>query len=71
MKRASKKQNGKDLLTEYDFSKGTRGKYAKRYAKGTNFVVLSPDVAELFPNSADVNEALRAFASIVLKSRRS
>jgi hypothetical protein len=34
-----------DMLPEYDFSKGVRGKYAKRYAEGSNVVVLSPDVA--------------------------
>jgi len=50
-----------DLLEEYDFSKGIRGKYAKRYAQGTNIVVLAPDVATTFKNSKAVNEALRAF----------
>jgi len=50
-----------DLLEEYDFSKGIRGKYAKRYAQGTNIVLLAPDVAATFKNSNAVNEALRAF----------
>ena len=52
------------MLDEYDFSKGVRGKYAKRYAEGTNIVVLSPDVARVFPNSDSVNEALRALVKI-------
>ena len=61
---------------EYDFSKGTRGKYAKRYAKGSNLVVLDPDLAKLFPDSKSVNEALRALAEVAdrkaqLKRRRS
>jgi len=41
----------KDMLSEYDFTGGVRGKYAKRYAKGTNIVVLSPDMAKVFPVS--------------------
>ena len=53
-----------DMLDEYDFSKGVRGKYAERYAAGSNVVVLSPDVAEIFPDSQSVNEALRTFVRI-------
>jgi len=52
------------MLNEYDFSKGVRGKYAKRYAAGTNVVVLLPDVAEVFPDSESVNEALRVLLKI-------
>ncbi len=43
----------------YDFSKGRHGSYAARFAEGTNIVVLDPDVAIAFPDSARVNEALR------------
>jgi hypothetical protein len=49
-----------DMKEEYDFSKGIRGKYAQRYAEGTNVVVLEPDVAAAFPTSEAVNTALRA-----------
>jgi hypothetical protein len=52
------------MLDEYDFSKGMRGKYAKRYAEGTNIVVLSPDVAEVFHDSESVNEALRVLVKV-------
>jgi hypothetical protein len=48
-----------DMLEEYDFSNAVRGKHAERYAEGTNVVVLAPDLAELFPDSASVNDALR------------
>lgn len=58
MKKASKRDP--DMLDEYDFSKGVRGKYAKRYREeGTNVVLLARDVAKVFPNSQSVNEALR------------
>jgi hypothetical protein len=60
MKKATKNSQKADLLDEYDFSKGVRGKYARRYEEGTNVVVLAPDVAAVFKNSQAVNEALRA-----------
>ena len=47
------------MRAEYDFSGGVRGKYAKRYAQGSNIVVLEPDVAEAFPTARAVNTALR------------
>jgi uncharacterized protein YbbC (DUF1343 family) len=47
------------MRAEYDFTDGVRGKYAKRFAEGTNLVVLDPDVAKAFKTSAAVNEALR------------
>ena len=65
MKKAVKTRRDPDMLDEYDFSKGMRGKYAKRFAVGSNVVVLSPDVAEVFPDSDSVNEALRALVKIV------
>jgi hypothetical protein len=49
---------------EYDFGEGVRGAYAGRYAEGSNVVVLSPDVAEAFPNSQAVNDALRAIVDV-------
>jgi len=52
------------MQEEYDFSKGVRGKYAARYAQGSNIVVLDPDIAEVFPDSESVNKALRAIAEI-------
>ena len=51
-----------DIREEYDFSRGVRGKYAKRFAEGSNVVVLEPDVARRFADSRSVNEALRSLA---------
>ena len=59
-----KKKNSREMLPEYDFSKGVRGKYAKRYHSGHNLVVLSPDIASAFPDSQSVNEALRTLLKI-------
>jgi hypothetical protein len=55
----SPKTNGKELRAEYDFSRGQRGKYARRAAQGTNVVVLEPDVAKVFSSSKQVNLSLR------------
>lgn len=59
------KKGGEDMLDEYDFSKGVRGKYTKRYKEGSNIVILDPDVAEVFSDSDSVNKALRSLAEIV------
>ena len=65
MKRARPSHEAEDLLPEYDFSAGVRGKYASRFAKGTTMIVLDPDVAELFPDHRSVNKALRALGQII------
>jgi len=57
--------NDPEMLEEYDFSGGTRGKYIKRYAEGTNVVILEPDVAKYFPDNESVNEALRSLISVI------
>ena len=51
-----------ELRPEYDLAQlqgGVKGKYAERFHQGTNLVLLEPDVAQAFPNSQSVNEALR------------
>lgn len=63
MKKATRKDD--EMRAHYDFSGGVRGKYARRYAEGSNVVVLDPDVAREFPNREAVNETLRAVAHIV------
>jgi hypothetical protein len=55
----------REMLEEYDFSGGVRGKYAARFARGSHVVVLDPDVAEVFSDSESVNRALRALAAII------
>lgn len=62
-----------ELRPEYDFdySKGVGGKYYKRILKGgANVVVLEPDVAKAFPNSAAVNDALRVVLRAGQAARR-
>jgi hypothetical protein len=68
MKKRTKKRGRRDeLRREYDLSKlegGVRGKYVARYRAGTNLVLLSPDVAEYFPDEQSVNTALRTLIHV-------
>ncbi len=71
--KATKKTPEDDLRPEYDFdySKGIRGKYYKRLLEeGSNVVVLEPDVAAAFRDSAAVNEALRSLLQLTRSTRR-
>ena len=61
MKKTSKRAADRDTMrAEYDFSSGVRAKYAARFRQGTNLILLDPDVAAAFKDSAAVNRALRA-----------
>ena len=59
--------NDKDTLRdEYPedlIKSGVRGKYTESYRKGTNIVLIDPDLHKLFPDSESVNRALREYAS--------
>ena len=65
MKKASNVKKKTRMLKEYDFSRGTRGKYAARYAKGSNIVMLENDVLDVFPNAEAAKRALKALAEII------
>lgn len=62
---------GSEMRREYDFSDGVRGKYAKRFATGSNVVILDPDVARVFTDSQSVNKALRGLVQLVPGRRKS
>jgi hypothetical protein len=53
-----------NIQHEYDFSRGVRGKYYEAYQQSQNIVILEPDVAEVFKDSASVNKALRMLLQI-------
>jgi hypothetical protein len=56
---------------DFDYSTAVRGKYYRRLLKeGANVVVLEPDVAKAFRNSAAVNEALRSLLRMSEATRR-
>jgi hypothetical protein len=70
MKKALERQDEPEMRAAYNFSRGVRGKYARRYAQGTNVVVLDPDVARVFPSSESVNRSLRALADIIRQQKK-
>ena len=54
-------RGGAKMRPEYDLRGGVRGKYYERYERGTNVVLLEPDIASVFQDSATVNQALREY----------
>jgi len=61
------RKNHNELRPEYDFnySKAIRGKYYRRLSKeGANVVVLEPDIAKVFRDSAAVNDVLRSLLEL-------
>ena len=64
----NKKQNEEtEMLDEYDFTGGVRGKYVNRIAGRENIIILEPDVAEIFTDSESVNQVLRGLLPIIQK----
>lgn len=63
MKKTSDKPVDDEMRPEYGLRGGVRGKYYERYQQGTNVVLLEPDIAKVFRDSATVNEALRQYLS--------
>jgi len=65
MRKIMDSKQDQDMLSEYDFSNGIRGKYASRYQEGTNIIKLDDDVRKIFPDAKAVNDALRSLAGII------
>ncbi len=59
-----KKNEIDDMLPEYDFRGGARGKYARDFGRNRNLRILAPDLLSTFPDSESVNEALRTLVRI-------
>ena len=70
MKKETDKTTEPEIREEYDFSRGVRGKHARRYARGANVVVLEADVAKVFPTAEAVNDSLRALAGIIRRQKK-
>ena len=68
--RKKSNQHEPEMREEYDFSAGVRGKYAARFAAGSNVIVLDPDVAAVFRDPQAVNSALRLLAESARASEK-
>jgi len=54
-------KNSEEIRAEYrreDLGKGVRGKHYADYQKGSNLVLLKPELAKIFPTNEAVNAAL-------------
>ncbi|MCX5806406.1 MAG: hypothetical protein NT010_10125 [Proteobacteria bacterium] len=73
MKNKNKKKDIDELRPEYDFdySKAVRGKYYHRLIEeGSNVIILDPDIAKAFHDSASVNSALRSLLELTRSTKR-
>lgn len=68
MRKAKTSDELRPVYRREDLGEGVRGKYFESYRKGTNLVLLSPDVAKVFPTEEAVNEALRSLIDLAQKS---
>ena len=68
-----RKGKGDKLRAEYSRSSlgtGVRGKYLKEYRRGTNLVLLTPEVAKAFPSEKAVNDALTSLIAVARRTAR-
>jgi hypothetical protein len=70
MKKGTKKIDDDDMLPEYDFSGGVRGKYAARLAEENGYVKLDPAVIKYFKKSEDINRVLLAIIDSMANKRK-
>jgi hypothetical protein len=57
-------EGDEDILPEYDFAHGVRGKHHEAYKAGTNVIFLDPDLAAIFKDSDSVNRVLRLLLNL-------
>jgi hypothetical protein len=73
MKKNIEHRGSGDMRPEYDFAAmkaGAPGKHYEQYRKGSNVVLIEPDVAAAFPTEDAVNEALRGVLGTARAVRR-
>ena len=60
-----------EMRTEYrreDLGKGVRGKHYAAFKKGSNLVLLTPELAKIFPTNEAVNSALESLVGVARSS---
>ncbi len=56
-----------EMRAEYrreDLGKGVRGKHFSEFKKGSNLVLLTPELSKVFPTNEAVNAALSALVDV-------
>jgi len=74
MKSSHTTNDADDMRAEYDFANmngGVRGKYVDAFEDKVTTVLLDSDVAEIFPDSSSVNQALRTLARVLRRNEES
>jgi hypothetical protein len=63
--------NNDEMKSEYrfDYSKARPNRFAEEYHRNSSIVNLEADVAEAFPDSESVNEALRFLIRITTEHK--
>jgi hypothetical protein len=72
MKKNIEHRSNGNIRPEYDFASmkgGVRGKHYEQYRKGSNVVLIEPDVAAAFPTEDAVNQALRGILGTARAAR--
>ncbi len=66
-----KMDENNELLPEYNFgySKSKPNRFAEKYNEAKRTVILEKDVAEYFPSSESVNEALRFLIRVTKENK--
>ena len=67
-------KKAEDMRAEYrreDLGKGVRGKHYAAYQKGSNLVLLTPELAKIFPTTEAVNAALESLVGVARSATRS
>jgi hypothetical protein len=54
-----KKVEPDEMRAEYTLSGGVKNPYATRFTRGTNLVLIEPELFKAFPGTKEVNNALR------------
>ena len=56
-----------EMRSEYrreDLGKGVRGKHYEEFKKGSNLVLLTPELSKIFPTNEAVNTALSSLVGV-------
>jgi hypothetical protein len=56
-----------EMRTEYrreELGKGVRGKHYEEFKKGSNLILLTPELSKIFPTNEAVNTALSSLVGV-------
>jgi len=73
MKNQNKSEEKEEIIRDeynFDYSKGIRGKYARKATEENGYIKLSPEVNKIFKTTEDVNNALKALISAIPKPKK-